>query len=55
MSDPIPCIWKPEDGSSRKWYAPVDHPEEDSEHPSVMRVWLYCPYCGRPIVLKEAK
>jgi hypothetical protein len=43
------CTWESEQDSDRAWFAPLDHPEEDSIHPSHQHVWSFCPYCGRPI------
>jgi hypothetical protein len=43
------CVWKREETGDRAWFEPKEHPGEDSEHPSVQRVWTFCPYCGKPI------
>ena len=43
------CIWKPEINSDRRWYSAVDHINEDPVEPVYMRLWSYCPHCGREI------
>jgi len=43
------CVWAAETKSSRAWFEPLSHPEEDSVHRSIRGLWSYCPYCGRPI------
>jgi hypothetical protein len=53
LSRPTKCVWSPEEHSSRAWLSPVDHPEEDSEHPSMQNVWRFCPYCGKEIEIEQ--
>lgn len=48
------CIWLPQNDSLKAWFYAKDHPDEDMEQRSSMRIWTYCPYCGRKLECSTA-
>jgi hypothetical protein len=47
------CAWAPQNDSQKAWYFPVAHPDDDLQSLSDMRVWNFCPYCGKEIELTQ--
>jgi hypothetical protein len=43
------CNWIRQNDSKKGWFIAESHPEADMEPQSNMTIWLYCPYCGKPI------